>query len=660
MQSTGTIPSPTGKKKRYSLFKMFSKSDPDRVRSPSVSSGLSSLSLGLGQDESSEDDKSIDLGSYAAASGPVCFKSLTSSKKQTELNGKLSRLDDEDYEMYLRQPKYIKSFKKSNRTIPICKQLFLAQELFQCTTPKITDQTDTGIEDIQLDDGVEFETRSTSNGEDTKVEETANKNAIWAMRFSLDGKYLASAGKSRDIKIWKVIASPLDRLETSKQNDDGSKNEYASVFQERPYRNYTGHLDDILSLDWSKNNFLLSSSMDKTVKLWNVNQDKVLRTFVHSDFVSSVKFHPTDDRFFISGCLDHKVRLWSILENEVSYEFDAKNLVTAVAFTPNGNLTIVGTFSGTVYFLDTQNLELRHSLDLNRKSNHDNMKITGIESFVDSDDIKVLISANDSKIRLISLRHKQLEFYFKGLRNNSSQIIATVSDDKKYIITASEDHWVYLWDVHKDHESESHLKNFISNKKKRSDYTSFHAHHSAVTCALIAPSGTFKSLSLSNDYIYELNSELNQMSNVDKKRDTLLDESFIGGIIVTADDKGLIRVFRQDFSSNVRKMLLSEKKKRDRDDHKSLGRHLNLSSTSLISRNNSHRGSAMERTTSPFNGRSRSGTVDSLTQRLNFTARSSPSNTPVLCDVCGSDKFGVTKTATGVEIHCTDCGNQIT
>ncbi|ODV74656.1 WD40 repeat domain-containing protein, partial [Cyberlindnera jadinii NRRL Y-1542] len=324
--------------------------------------------------------------------------------------------EGEDYEKYLRQPKYIKTFKRSGRTLPICKQLFLAQELLQSAEPST----------------------------DTRDETLTNKHAIWAMKFSSDGKYLASAGRDSTIKIWKVISSPLDRLDSPQYGD---KTEYASVFQDSPYRSYIGHSDDILSLDWSKNNFLLTSSMDKTVKLWNVNEDYALRTFVHNDFVPSIKFHPTDDRFFISGCLDHKVRLWSILENEVSYEFDAKNLVTAVAFIPNGSMTIVGTFNGTVYFLDTQNLELKHSLDLNKKKGSESSKITGIESFVDGDDVKVLISSNDSRIRLISLRHKQLEFYFKGLSNNSSQIIATVSDSHKYLISGSENHWVYLWEI---------------------------------------------------------------------------------------------------------------------------------------------------------------------------------------------------------------------
>ena len=74
--------------------------------------------------------------------------------------------------------------------------------------------------------------------------------------------------------------------------------------------------------------------MDKTVKLWHVDRDRCLQTFEHEDFVTSVKFHPLDDRFFLSGSLDNGVRLWSVLENSVSYSKNLGDevLITALEF----------------------------------------------------------------------------------------------------------------------------------------------------------------------------------------------------------------------------------------------------------------------------------------------------------------------------------------
>jgi WD40 repeat protein len=35
-----------------------------------------------------------------------------------------------------------------------------------------------------------------------------------------------------------------------------------------------------------------------------------LQKFKHNDLISSVDFHPTDDRYFVSGCFDTVLRLW--------------------------------------------------------------------------------------------------------------------------------------------------------------------------------------------------------------------------------------------------------------------------------------------------------------------------------------------------------------
>ncbi|ONH69347.1 2-deoxy-glucose resistant protein 2 [Cyberlindnera fabianii] len=724
-------------------------------RAESISSDLAPSNV-VEDEESSDDDKSIDLTSYHAVVAPLKFNFLKGSSKRhpdgdSDLTERLHRMfDDEDFEKYLRQPKHIKTFRKSHKTAPICKRLFLAQELDQNAHPSLNGDLDQLIDGVRLDDSTWENPQDAANSTtgsfvtlprlDSIVppvsDPESKKSSIWALKFSHDGKYLASAGKGNVIRVWKVISSPLDRLELngSTLNDEGidigtgvddskdnnlfTKMDYASVFQDTPYRSYYGHTHDILSLDWSKNNFLITSSMDKTVRLWNVTQTKCLRTFQHHDFVPSVQFHPTDDRFFVSGCLDHKVRLWSILENEVKFEFDAKNLVTAVAFTPGASLTIAGTFNGMVYFLDTQTLELRHALELNKKKNQ-NMKITGIECFNQDDDVMVVITSNDSRIRVISLKQKQMLYYLKGLDNNSSQIIATVSDDSKYIISGSENHWLYVWEVDKDHDKHAYgnggkahtstnhsskgdnnngtphgLFGFMNTKKKkRADYTSFHAHHHVVTCALVAPSGTFKALSLSNDYIYELNSEIKALQTLDDEAvvasggastsaGPLIDDESIGGIIVTADDNGLIRVFRQDLPTSVRKILLDEKKRKDAikdmaqsldvppNHHRSLiNKTFNGSTNSLPSRGNSMRSigkgaTSPDRGFSPLQGRSRSGTLDSMTQRMRVppsstTAAPTGSQRKIACDVCGGDKFAVAKSGNGLDVFCTDCGNQI-
>ena len=51
-------------------------------------------------------------------------------------------------------------------------------------------------------------------------------------------------------------------------------------------------LCSILFPNLFQNFFLLSSSMDKTVKLWHISRKECLCCFQHSEFVTSIAFHP--------------------------------------------------------------------------------------------------------------------------------------------------------------------------------------------------------------------------------------------------------------------------------------------------------------------------------------------------------------------------------
>lgn len=75
-----------------------------------------------------------------------------------------------------------------------------------------------------------------------------------------------------------------------------SINEENTPFMPKPFCVYTGHASDLLDVSWSKNYFVLSSSMDKTVRLWHISRKECLCCFQHIDFVTAICFHPRDDR----------------------------------------------------------------------------------------------------------------------------------------------------------------------------------------------------------------------------------------------------------------------------------------------------------------------------------------------------------------------------
>uniref|UniRef100_A0AAQ4PBG9 WD repeat-containing protein 44 n=1 Tax=Gasterosteus aculeatus aculeatus TaxID=481459 RepID=A0AAQ4PBG9_GASAC len=338
--------------------------------------------------------------------------------------------------------------------------------------------------------------------------------AVWTMKFSHCGRLLATAGQDNVVRIWvlkaafdyfnnmrmkyntegRVSPSPSqESLCSSKSDDHGAScapedpdtEDRTAPFRQVPFCKYKGHTADLLDLSWSKNFFLLSSSMDKTVRLWHISRRECLCCFQHIDFVTAIAFHPRDDRYFLSGSLDGKLRLWNIPDKKVALwnEVDGQTrLITAANFCQNGKYAVIGTYDGRCIFYDTERLKYHTQIHVRstRGRNKVGRKITGIEPLPGEN--KILVTSNDSRIRLYDLRDLSLSMKYKGYVNSSSQIKASFSHDYSFIVSGSEDKYVYIWSTYHD------LSKFTSVRRDRNDFwEGIKAHNAVVTSAIFAP-----------------------------------------------------------------------------------------------------------------------------------------------------------------------------
>ncbi|KAI8498978.1 WD repeat-containing protein 44 [Branchiostoma belcheri] len=304
--------------------------------------------------------------------------------------------------------------------------------------------------------------------------------------------------------------------------------EHEGPFRQIPFCSYRGHTADVLDLSWSKNYFILSSSMDKTVRLWHISRRECLCCFQHIDFVTAIAFHPRDDRYFLSGSLDGKLRLWNIPDKKVALwnELDGDiKLITAANFCENGRFAVVGTYDGRCIFFDTEHLKYFTQIHVRstRGKNSKGRKITGIEQL--PGEHKILVTSNDSRVRLYDLRDLSLSCKYKGGTNTSSQIKASLSYNGKFIVCGSEDHYIYIWKTYYDYSK------FTSVRRDRNDFwEAFRAHTAVVTAAIFAsnPTAIFSSM--------ETQSSANQEKEGASKPEP-------GEVLVSADFSGAVKVF---------------------------------------------------------------------------------------------------------------------
>lgn len=150
--------------------------------------------------------------------------------------------------------------------------------------------------------------------------------------------------------------------------------------------------------------------------------------------MSAISFHPIDDRYFVSGCLDGKLRLWNISDKKIISWNDLKNqnkqnynFITAISFCQGGKTVAVGTFDGRCYLYHTEQLRYLTLINVRstRGKNKRGSKITGIE-VLNNDENKLLITSNDSRIRLYDLRDASLICKYKGFSNSTVHIKASL------------------------------------------------------------------------------------------------------------------------------------------------------------------------------------------------------------------------------------------
>lgn len=156
---------------------------------------------------------------------------------------------------------------------------------------------------------------------------------IRSVCFSPDGKYLATGAEDKQIRVWDIKSRTIRYL-------------------------FSGHEQDIYSLDFSRNGrHIASGSGDRTVRMWDMESGQCILTLSIEDGVTTVAISP-DGRYVAAGSLDKTVRVWDtttgFLVERLEVPDGHKDSVYSVAFTPNGRDLVSGSLDKTIKLWELQ------------------------------------------------------------------------------------------------------------------------------------------------------------------------------------------------------------------------------------------------------------------------------------------------------------------
>lgn len=275
---------------------------------------------------------------------------------------------------------------------------------------------------------------------------------------------LVSSGFDQTIKFWEALSGICSR---TIQNADAQVNRMAITPDKHylacacahsillydirtqnpnPVMKFEGHYGNVTAIAiQADGKWLVSSSEDGTVKVWDMRNPTVQRNYKHHCPVNDVVIHPNQGEI-VSCDDDGNVRIWDLSQDTCTHQLIPEDSVPvrSVSVASDGSMLIAGNNTGNVYVWKMVNSKDSTAL-------HPVTKFRAHSKYV----TKVLISPDVKHLATCSADHTariwstEQQFAMETVLTGHQRWVwdCAFSADSAYLVTACSDHYVRLWEL---------------------------------------------------------------------------------------------------------------------------------------------------------------------------------------------------------------------
>ncbi|POS85764.1 hypothetical protein EPUL_002184 [Erysiphe pulchra] len=247
-----------------------------------------------------------------------------------------------------------------------------------------------------------------------------HRGPVSQVRFSPDGRWIASCSADATVKVWDSMTG-------------------------KHMRTMEGHLAGISAISWSPDsNTIASGSDDKLIRLWHRTTGKPYPVPLrgHHNYVYSLSFSPKGN-ILASGSYDEAVFIWDLRARKILRSLPAhSDPIGSVNFIHDGTLICSCSTDGLIRVWETSSGQCLRTL-----VHEDNAPVTNV--CFSPNGRYILAWTLDSCIRLWDYVSGTCLRTYQGHENRKYSLGGTfgVSGKESFIVSGSEDGNIVLWDV---------------------------------------------------------------------------------------------------------------------------------------------------------------------------------------------------------------------